>query len=111
MVTSGVNILGQDSINAVIPAQRTMAAIMTDEKYSIRPYPYGCSLSGAFPASFAPIIVIIEDNASVRLLTASKVIAIEFVANPTNALKITSIILTIIPIMLVLTIISCLDII
>ena len=110
-VTSGLNIFGQDSISAVIPAHRTIAAMITDEKYSIRPYPYGWSLSGAFPASFVPIIVIIDDNASVRLFTASSVIAIEFTSIPIVALNATRIRLTTIPIMLVLTIVSCLVII
>ena len=38
-VTSGLNIFGYDSINAVTPAQSTIAAMITDAKYSIRPYP------------------------------------------------------------------------
>ena len=97
-------------MKAVIPAHSTIAAIITDEKYSIRPYPYGWSLSGAFPANFAPIIVIMDDNASVKLLTASKVIAMELVTIPTNALKATRIRLTTIPIILVFTIFYCRDI-
>ena len=40
-VTSGVNIFGHDSVKAVIPAHNTMAAMMTEEKYSILPYQIG----------------------------------------------------------------------
>ena len=60
---------------------------MNEVIYSILPYPYGCFLFGALPASFVPTIVIILDNASLKLLTASEIIAIEFASNPTNALK------------------------
>ena len=98
-------------MKAVIPAHRTMAAMIIDEKYSILPYPYGWDSSGAFPASFAPIIVMIDDNASVRLLTASNVIAIELTSIPMVALNATNIRFTTMPIMLVFTIFSCLDII
>ena len=109
-VTSGLNILGHDSISAVIPAQRTIAAMITDEKYSILPYPYGCSLSGAFPASLVPMIVIIDERASVRLFTASRVMAIEFTSIPIVALNATRIRFTTMPITLVFTILSCRDI-
>ena len=64
-------------------------------------------MSGAFPASFAPMIVIIDDNASVKLFTASRVIAMELVAIPTTALNATSMRFTTMPIMLVFTIFSC----
>ena len=81
----------------MIPAQRTIAAMITDEKYSILPYPYGWFLSGALPASFVPMIVMIDDKASVRLLTASKVIAMEFTRIPIVALNATSIKFTTMP--------------
>ena len=55
-------------------------------------------------------IVMIDDKASVRLLTASKVIAMEFTRIPIVALNATSIKFTTMPMMLVLTILSCLDI-
>ena len=107
-VASGWNILGHDSMNAVIPAQRTIAAIITDEKYSIRPYPYGWFLSGAFPANLVPMMVMMDESASVKLLTASKVMAIEFTRIPIVALKATSIRFTTMPIILVLMIFSSL---
>ena len=91
-------------MNAVTPAHKTIAAMIADEMYSIRPYPYGCFLSRGLLASFTPIIVMMEDNASVRLLTASNVIAMEFVTIPTNALNATRMRLTIMPITLVLMI-------
>ena len=50
-----------------------------------------------------------DDNASVILLTASNVIAIEFTRIPMVALNATSIKFTTIPIMLVLIILLCLS--
>lgn len=70
---------------------------MTDARYSILPCPYGCSLSGLFPDNFVPIIVITDESTSLKLFNASKIIAIEFVTNPTVALNATSIRFTSIP--------------
>ena len=56
-------------------------------RYSILPYPMGCFLSGSLPASFVPTMVMIEDRASERLLTASSVTAIELERMPIAALK------------------------
>ena len=92
------------------PANNTITEIITAVKYSILPCPYGCSLSGTLLASLVPIIVIIEENESVKLFTASKIIAIEFVKIPTINLKITRNILTIIPNILVFIIILFLSI-
>ena len=61
-------------------------------------------MSGALFASFVPIIVIIEESASVKLFTASKIIAIEFTIKPIVALNITNMIFTTIPNILVLII-------
>ena len=58
-------------------------------KYSILPCPYGCSLSGALVDNFVPIIVIIDDKASVKLLIASNIIAIELAISPIVSLNIT----------------------
>ena len=55
--------------------------------YSMRPCPYGCFLSGFFDASLIPIIVMIEESASERLLTASSMIEIDEDARPTAALR------------------------
>ena len=55
-------------------------------------------------ASFVPTIVITDDSTSVKLFTASKIIAIEFTITPMVALNITRIIFTNIPKMLVFTI-------
>ena len=71
------------------PAIKTNTAIIIDVKYSILPCPYGCFLSGAFSESFVPTIVIIEDSASLKLFTASKIMAIEFTKKPTVALNAT----------------------
>ncbi len=43
--------------------------------------------SGALPASLVPIIVMILDKASLKLLTASVMMAMELDMNPTVALK------------------------
>ena len=43
-----------------------------------------------FLASLVPTMVITDDRASLRLLTASSIIAVEFAANPTDALTATS---------------------
>ena len=64
-----------------------MAETIKDEIYSILPWPYGCSLSGVFSANLVPIIVIILDSASVRLLIESEIMAIEFASNPAKALN------------------------
>ena len=59
-------------------------------------------MSGSFPASFVPMIVMIEESASDRLLTASRTTAIELDAMPTAALKAASRTLASMPMMLVL---------
>ena len=56
---------------------------------------------GSLPASLVPTIVIIEDRASERLLTASKVTAMEPDTIPTNALKDARNTLAMMPIILV----------
>ena len=76
-----------DSTNAVTPAYSTIMEMIAALRYSVRPCPSGCFLSGALPASFVPMIVMRDDSASLRLLTASITTAIEWEAMPTNALK------------------------
>ena len=83
-----------------------MAALI----YSILPCPMGCFLSGFLPASLVPIMVIVEDKASLRLLTASRMIAMELERSPTNALNAARRILVTIPIMPVFTIVFSLSI-
>ena len=61
--------------------------------------------SGDLAPSFAPTIVIIEESASVRLLIASRITAIELERMPTKALNATRKRFAIIPIILVRTII------
>ena len=53
--------------------------------YSILPCPKGCSASGFFPAILKPIMEIIEEPASERLLKASAVIATDFAINPAKS--------------------------
>ena len=78
--------------------------------YSILPYPKGCFLSGSFAESFAPIIVMIDDIASLKLFTASIVIATELENIPTNALNADNMRFATIPIIPVLTIVFVLSI-
>ena len=57
------------------------------ERYSILPCPSGCFLSGVFPASLVPIMVTIEERASLKLFTASSITEIEFATIPATALN------------------------
>ena len=50
-----------------------MNETITPERYSMRAWPNGCSLSAGLPASLNPTSVTIEEPESVRLLTASAV--------------------------------------
>ena len=81
-----------------------MKEISVALKYSTRPYPNGCFLSGLFPANFVPTIVMMELIASLKLLMASSTTAIEFANKPTIVLKIASKTFVAIPIILVLII-------
>ena len=64
-----------------------MAETTSEVTYSMRPWPKGWSRSGALPASLVPIIVTTLERASLKLLTASVMIAIELDMKPTVALK------------------------
>ena len=66
-----------DDIIISKPVTKTMIPIIILVRYSILPNPNGWFLSGFFWANFVPMIVINEDDESVKLLTASDVIAIE----------------------------------
>jgi hypothetical protein len=80
------------------------------EKYSIRPWPKGCERLAGFSLNFVPTIVITDESASLRLFTASMIIAIELANNPTTALNEARKMLATIPITLVRTIILLLSI-
>ena len=82
--------------------------MMLAVRYSIRPCPRGCSRSGALLARRVPTMVITEDRASVKLLTASRVIEMELERIPTPALKPAKKRLAKIPIILVCTMICSL---
>ena len=98
--TSGWIILSTDSLRDPIPAPRMMKAIAMVVIYSIRPWPNGCSLSAPLAANFVPTIVNTEDNTSVKLFTASRMMAMELDARPTIILKITRTTLPIMPFIL-----------
>ena len=78
-------------------------------RYSIRPYPNGCLRSAGFAANFVPMIVISEEAASLILLTASIVMAIEPVITPITALNAANTTFARIPMMLVRTMMRFLD--
>ena len=62
---------------------RIMAiATASPDRYSILPWPNGCSLSGFCPESLKPIRVTIDEPASDRLLKASAVMATDEVRMP-----------------------------
>ena len=60
---------------------------MVAVRYSVLPCPMGWFLSAGFPASLVPAMVMMEERASERLLTASRVMAMEWVRRPITALK------------------------
>lgn len=97
----GLNIFFTASTRDVIPTYRMMTDITIADRYSILPYPKGCLLSASLPASFVPTIVITEDPASDKLLTASTNIAMEFDFIPINILNIARTALPMMPNMLV----------
>ena len=90
-----------DSTKAVTPAYSTMIEMIAALRYSVRPWPIGCFLSGALPASFVPMMVMRDDSASLRLLTASITTATEWDAMPTKALNAARNTLAIMPVILV----------
>ena len=92
-----------------MPAYSTIAETIMEDRYSVRPYPSGCLRSGALPESFVPMMVMTDDIASLRLLTASSVTAIEFATMPTAALNAARKTLATIPITLVRMIIFSRD--
>ncbi|MBQ5945295.1 hypothetical protein IJL65_02630 [bacterium] len=76
-------------MNAASHAVKMITAIITDAKYSTLQCQYGCSLSGFLAESLVQIIVTTDEITSLKLFTASKIMAIEFDKNQTIALKIT----------------------
>ena len=75
------------SMSEVIPADSTITAIIIALKYSTRPKPKGCSRSAGRSESFVPTIVITLERASLRLFTASIMIATLLAKIPTTALN------------------------
>ena len=74
-------------MSEVIPAESTITAIIIALKYSTRPKPKGCSRSAGRSESFVPTIVITLERASLRLFTASIMIATLLAKIPTTALN------------------------
>ena len=85
----------------VIPADRTMTAMIMALKYSIRPKPKGCSLSAGRCESFVPMMVMTLERASLRLFTASITMATLLAMMPTTALNAASSTLATMPMTLV----------
>jgi hypothetical protein len=107
LVVTGVIIFSIDSLPATIHAISIITAIIIDAKYSILQCQYGCSLSGFLLESFIHNIVTKDDMTSLKLFTASRIMAMEFDKNQTIALKITNAIL--VKIQYKLTLIICLS--
>ena len=97
----GSKIFFTDSMSEVMPADSTIIAIIMALKYSIRPKPKGCLRSAGRCESFVPTIVMTLESASLRLFTASIMIATELARMPTVALKPANNTLAAIPIQLV----------
>src|SRR3712207_9452951 len=76
-----------DSISEVHPAMSTMMEMIMALKYSTRPYPKGCLRSAGRSESLVPTMVMTDDMASLRLLSASIMMAVEFAMRPTAVLN------------------------
>ena len=98
---SGLRIPFTDSMSEEIPAYMMIAAITVVVMYSMRPCPNGCSRSAARLESFVPAMVMMDEMASDRLLTASRITAMELERSPTTALKAASATFAAMPMMLV----------
>ena len=102
-------ILFTDSMREVMPADSTMTAIIIALKYSMRPNPKGCLRSAGLCDSFAPMMVITLDRASLRLFSASIMMATLPEMIPTTALNATRNTLATIPTTLVRIILELLS--
>ena len=88
-------------MSEVMPADRTMTAMMMALKYSMRPNPKGCSRSAGRCDSFVPMMVMTLERASLRLFTASITTATLLAMMPTTALNAANKTLAMIPMTLV----------
>lgn len=86
VTASGFNILENEVLTNWNPTSITIKETTRAEIYSILPWPKGCSASAGLLAILNPIIVIIDEAASDKLLNASAIIAIDPANNPTNNL-------------------------
>ena len=73
--SSGLIIFSTEPWNSSRPTIIIMKEIISEEIYSMRPWPKGCSLSGLRPDSRAPITATNEEPISEMLLKASEVMA------------------------------------
>ena len=74
-------------MSEVTPVDSTITAMMMALKYSMRPKPNGCLRSAGRSESFVPTMVMTLDSASLRLFTASMMMAMLLARMPTKALK------------------------
>lgn len=81
-MTSGEKIFSREDLPISTPIRRMARATTRPVRYSIRPWPKGCSWSASCPASRNPTRVMTEEAASDRLLKASATTAMEPVARP-----------------------------
>ena len=94
----GVIIFWKEVLTNCNPTSITIKETTIAVIYSIRPCPKGCSASAGLFAILNPMIVIIEEAASDKLLNASAKIETELESNPTDNLIKKSNELVIIPI-------------
>jgi hypothetical protein len=71
----GLTIFSTPVFKSSKPITITITATVSAERYSYRPWPYGCSLSGGFSESLKPKRLTTLEDASNRLLKASAIIA------------------------------------
>ncbi len=72
---SGESIFKKDVRPSSRPRNSTIKDTITPQRYSILAWPKGCSRSAGFSESRKPTSMMIEDPESVRLFTASAIIA------------------------------------
>ena len=97
-VSSGCRILRKEDFTSSNPISRIKRETSSPVRYSILPWPKGCSVSGFCPAILNPISVSREEPASERLLKASAVMAMDLLMDPARNFPANNKILKAIPI-------------
>ena len=87
---SGCRIFCREDLASSTPMSRMSMDTARPDRYSMRPWPKGCSESGFWPAIWKPSSVTKEEPASERLLKASAVMAMEPASVPAKNLPMNS---------------------